>query len=72
MILATLHYMGNCAFQRDVGDLFGVAQSCISQVVAKTVPAIAALRAEWITLPAGEDARRQNLLFFDKAGIPGL
>jgi hypothetical protein len=72
MVMCTLYFMGNCAFQRDIGDLFGIVQSVVSRVLAKTIPAIAALRNEWISLPAGEDARKQMLLFFNKAGIPGM
>eukprot|EP00914_Ancora_sagittata_P021917 GHVO01043602.1.p1 GENE.GHVO01043602.1~~GHVO01043602.1.p1 ORF type:complete len:128 (-),score=5.05 GHVO01043602.1:471-854(-) len=71
MVLCTLHFMGSCAFQRDLSDLFGVSQSSVSRIVAKTAPVLARLSEEWIGLPEGDDIRKQHNLFFEKGGIPG-
>lgn len=71
MVLCTLHFMGSCSFQRDLSDLFGVSQSSVSRIVAKTAPILAMLSEEWIGLPQNDDVRRQKQLFFEKGGIPG-
>ena len=72
MVLCTLHYFGNCAFQRDIADLFGVVQGSISRVLRKTVPAIAELLPQEIHMPTHEtDLRKQQRIFFEKGGIPG-
>lgn len=72
LVLCTHHFFGNCAFQRDMGDLFGISQSGVSRVVKKTVPANAALSPNLIELPTqATDLLEQQHMFFVKAVIPG-
>lgn len=71
-IFATLRFLASGKFQREDGDIHGIAQSTMSRLVHGVLRAIADLKPRFIQFPEEREFRRIKDAFYAGYGFPGV
>lgn len=59
-------------YQREIGDIHGISQPALSQIVHKVIKKIAGLCPNYITFPTLEECDRIQRAFYEKRGMSGV
>ncbi|XP_018565347.1 putative nuclease HARBI1 [Anoplophora glabripennis] len=71
-VLTTIRYLAKGAYEQDIGDIHGISQSSMSNIITRVVRAIAAYREQYISFPEGPEVDVVKEDFFHIGNCPSI
>lgn len=71
-VMVALRFFATGTFQSVVGDTVGISQPTISRIIHRVSRALVGQMPAWVYLPSQEEAEKQKINFFGKAGFPSV